>query len=66
MGESFQWRGFHLGSLRWPFVLQRREGIPFQSWGKGVVKIDLVIVRLRRVDVVGGLFGEYGGERGVL
>ena len=45
----------------------RGEGVDFPNlWGKGVVKVDLVVVGSRRGNVVSCLFREYRGEGGIL
>ena len=45
------------------FAFIRRERVYFPNlWGKGVIKIDLMIIRLRWGDVVGTFFGKHRGE----
>ena len=49
------------------FVFVRGERIYFPNlWGKGIVKIDLMIIRSRWGNVVGSFFGKHEGERGIL
>ena len=43
------------------FVWRERVYFP-NLWGKGVIKIDLMIIRLRWGDVVGTFFGKHRGE----
>ena len=45
------------------FVFVRGKGIHFPNlWGKGVVKVDLMIIRSRWGNVVGSFLGEYGSK----